>query len=285
MVVGELLRTAVYPTVLSAVIAFVGAGFLGKTSRLKDIWMALALAASFAIGFLSIVGKVPLPPVQVTHWLLWLAIFGWLCFSILGHLPSWITRLVSLILFSLVAFLLLKPFFNRWSSIQEWSWILGLGLVFWLLYLARVSVAADEKASVPLWIFIVAATGASLIHVMDGGAMSGQLGGVLAAGCGGLFLASLMSKDLNPGPVTTGTFVTLFSALLILGHFYVEVSPIASVLVGLSIATFWTNRLPVLPQKSTVKRFAIVVGLTALPVAIALIILVSKASNDSYGGY
>ena len=245
--------------------------------------MGLALAAGFSAGFLAIVGLVPFPPVHVTHWLLWFALGTWLVFSILSLANETAAKWGGFLVFVLIALILLKPFFDRWGTGTIIGFVGGLCLYQFLLYLAIPKSPHQAKQAPTFWIFIVAATGASLVHVMDGGALSGQLGGVLAASCGGLFLASCFGQGLRAGLVSSGIFVTLFGSSMVHGYLYVEVFLPAILLVALSpFAVLWyrSNRFVAWPVW---KKMIIAIVTASLPVAIAIIWLLSRASQDPYG--
>jgi len=285
LIISELLRTALLPTLCALAVGFLGGGLMGKSHRVKDIWMGLALAAGFSAGFLAIVGMVPFPAVQVTHWLLWFALGTWLVFAILGMAPSGAARWGGFLVFVLVALLLLKPFFDRWSTGQIVAYTSGISGYMFLLYLAIPKGTALRKSGPVFWIFIVAATGASMVHVLDGGALSGQLGGVLAAACGGLFLASCFGQGLQSGLVCSGVFVALFGSTLVHGHLYVEVFLIAILLVALApFAVLW-YRVPLFSQMAAWKRWVVSLVTAMIPVAIAIAWLISRVSEDPYGGY
>jgi len=283
MVVGELLRTAVFPTVVSACIALIGGGFLSHSGKAKDVWQAIGLATGFVVGFVPIAAFV-FPPVQIVHWLPLIAGFSALVFA-LAHFFGGKARYVlgSLALFA-VPWITLNPFFKRWTSGQVVVSVVVLGLAAGILYGSRWKTENHAPVKSAYWVLIIAATGMSLTHLLDGGAMSGQIGGAFAAACGGLFLASLFGKGISLGPATLGVYSAIFSALAILGYFYVEVSPVAILLVYCSALSLWMFYKP-LGASSRLKHIGFRLTLAILPVAIAIILLLIKASEDSYGGY
>lgn len=286
MVVGELLRTALYPQLVSIIVGFFLAGMLARSVKLKDMGVGLALAAGFVCGFLTIVGWVPMPPIQITHWLLWFAIGGFVVFTMINADNPRIGFWIGTVLFAAIPYLLLKPFYGRWDQTTSLLWVVGLTLGFFLLNLAVQVPQRKQKELAGFLILIVAATGASLVNVLDGGALNGQLGGVLAAACGGLFIVRCFSKEICIGPVTLGVFLALFGSLLILGYFYVEVAPYALILVALSPLALWLRNMPFLAVMGQTKRTVVLVVIAALPVLIAVATLAVKAANQDSGyGY
>ncbi len=280
LIAGEALKTVIGPAVAAVVAALLAARAPSLARR--GAWpVGLGLAVGFAVGFFAIVGFTRFPPVNVLHWAPYLAViaaFASLVGAIFGRkgalAAAALTVVVSL-------WLILKPVAGSLLSAAFAKWLLIAGLPWLLLILAwRWAVAGERRPEAGLTM-VLAATAASLVSALDGTALIGQLGGVLAASCGALYLANLLIVKDRQGSVANAVFLILFGALLLNAYVYAEISWIGVLLAYLTALSILLVKAPFWPRLSGLKQSLALAAVGAIPLVIALVYLLGKAAGEA----
>ena len=283
-VINNLIKTAAVP-LAAAAIAVLLLSLVPDRFRGGGGWIAgVGMLLGFAAGFFLIAGFSGFPPIKIADWLPYAAAFVLLAVWALQRLRFPLRFLFTVGIVGCLLWLYLRPVAaNRETGeLLVTAAILG---ALWLLLWWVWAWSNESRGPVPesLLVMAVAGTAASMVTVLDGSALLGQLGGVLAASCGGIFLVRMFRPNLVMGPMPNAVFLSLFGGLLIVAHLYAEVSSL-----GLSLA--FISALAVIPcgfsrfrDLGAVKRGLIAVALAALPAAIAIIYLVRNATHDDYG--
>jgi hypothetical protein len=173
------------------------------------------------------------------------------------------------------------PDTREWTPAQTWLILGGLAAALagvWAL-LALLSRRAPGR-SVPLAVALACA-GAAVTVMLSGYASGGQMGLPLAAALVGTIAASLAlsgPSDLRGvlGPGVVGLF-----ALLVVGRFFGELTTGNAALLFLAPLLCWLPELPRLSRMGSLPRGLGRVVLTAVPVAIALLLAQQKFVADS----
>ncbi|MDJ0839615.1 MAG: hypothetical protein QNK37_24065 [Acidobacteriota bacterium] len=282
MIVEQLFKSAVLPVIAGGAGAFLSSRILPDRLR-GDGAAAVGMLAGFAVSFYAVAGFGGFPPVRVDQWVPFLGLAAVILFAIAGHKNTAIRGILHLVLMAGVLWIFYKPLgrlYNTWEMIM---WIGGSIAVWAALWLSWEGVEESERHKELFLAMVVTATGISLVSVMDGSALIGQVSGALAASCGGLFLASLFLPGLRIGPTGAAVFITLTVGLLLNTYHYVEVHAVASVL-ALS-AGFAINilRLPFLREAGLIKRSVVVCAVGLAPIVAAVVFLLTGAPpEDEY---
>ena len=280
MILDQVLKSAVYPMLAGAVTGFV-LSKLTKKTQARDWIPGSSLLVGFLVGFFALAG-FEFPPIKVSDWLPYgggsALLFG-LLFNKSGMVKS---RLGVGLCLAILLWIYLKPLLHSWSMVQfVGAW--ALCLVLWQFLFWCWEPGCDPEDHPELWLpMVVAATGASLISVLDGSALIGQIGGVLASTCGGLFLARWFLPTLHLGFATRFVFVAVFGSLLVNGFFYGPVTPLAVILVFVAGCAAVLVRLAVLRSGTPTKRAIWVIAAGLVPVITAVLILLLGSSGDAY---
>ncbi len=284
MIVEQLMKSAVLPTVAGAITAYGVSRILPEVTR-RGPAAAAGIAVGFSASFLAVAGWDGFPPTRVESWLPFLAILAFILFLAIGGMTQLVRGVGTALLAGGCLWIVLAPITRLFSTGSLMLWIAGTTVCWLLAWLAWESLPANHGPRRELSLaMVVAATGASLISVLDGSALLGQTGGALAAACGGVFLATLIDRRIAVGPHGVATFLTVFFALLLNVYHYAEVSPLAVALVASSVFAVLVLRLPRLRQAGLVLRASAVclVALAPVAIAIASLMLGGDAGDDYY---
>lgn len=225
--------------------ALLSLGRLGEDRRRS---MGLAVALGLAAGYFAaqwvIFGRPDFPPVDITHWLPYLAVAA----AIVGIRESvweaslpirWLIRG----LFSLAVFwLLLRPMVvNQWEAGQSVLWLAGLAAALLLLWreLEILSERSDGLAQ-PLGLVIMAAA-SSVALVLTYSALLGQLAGALAAALGAAAVLSLLMKGVRLAPGGVPVVAVLLAGLWVCGSFYSSLPAYSVVLLWAAPSADWVG--------------------------------------------
>ncbi|MEO6811680.1 MAG: hypothetical protein ABI353_21420 [Isosphaeraceae bacterium] len=239
----------------------------------------LALGFGYALGHAAVRGwfgavRMPVPPIDAIDWLAWLALAAtlWglieLCGSI-SRSARWLGRLVLTVA---VLGLLLGPLARN-----VWPWpiltvrLIGPGagvLVVWGLLDALGERLAGGSLTTVL---ALVAGGSSVVLVLTGSLVLGELAGVLTAAV----VVSRFGSIGDSGPPSTrglvAVVVVMLAGLLLAGRFYSETPTSAAVLLAVAPLAAWIDRLCRLPAwtRALVRVLAVSL-LVGLAIAIAL---------------
>jgi hypothetical protein len=274
---AQLLWGALLPAVAAgALLAF--AGFAGGRAAAGGWGGALAVGGAYVAGHVGLFGWPSFPPAEATKWFPYLAIAA----SLVGAVEStprcrpavrWLVRLVI-------------------GAVALWEMfsVVGAGafaasLVAVLVFLGSIGVL-ERRLGRASFLLVLAVTGtaASVAIVLSGSALVAQLGGVLAAALGALFpfaLAGWPSGSWGRGVVFPAALV--LASLVLVAHFYAELSVAGAVLLGVAPSASWVGEAgPVRrlhPWQAALVRGAAVAVVAGAAVALAL----WAAPPDRYG--
>ncbi len=263
---------------------------VGLLSRAKDArgscraafgwWLGLGLAITAA--FFANTGLPPWKPIESTHWLVMAVLPAAVvlaALSLWSKCPRVLMYLLRLIIAAGIAPLLLQSYLKyTWSTAEAVSWLAGLGLatfVIWVLVHRYVARFGGRAA-----LFALGATMAGLAActVASGSVTAGLLAGSVAVALGGSYLATISSKSpTTPGPVMSDLAVPMLLGLLINNWMYswqMQHEPWAprgvAALLAIAPIGLWIGRLPLFSRYSDRTRALIGCGVALALIGLAL---------------
>jgi hypothetical protein len=234
------------------------------------------------------------PPREDQDRLLFLVIPAVLAVEVVGALAgrlqplAWLLRLVvaaaaARVLLHNTSYLtdLSGPGTREWTTTQALLILGGLAVILagvWgaLTWLGRRS----GGRSVPLAL-AVASAGAAVAVMLSGYASGGQLGLPLAAGLVGATLASLLVRGRLQTDGLVGLGVVGLFALLLIGHFFGQLSATYAAVLFLGPLLCGLPELPYVRRLAPVLRGAAGILLTTVPVVLVLVLAQQKFVADS----
>jgi hypothetical protein len=164
------------------------------------------------------------------------------------------------------------PGTRQWTPTQTW---LVLGVLAGGLAVAWILLALLDGRSSGRWFpltLAIAAGGAGLTIMLSGYASGGQMGLSLAAALAGAMVASLAIAWPQPTEGALGVGVVGLFGLIVVGHFFGELATSHALLLFLAPLLAWLGELPYVRRLRPFIRSPLRVCLTAVPVAVALLI-------------
>jgi hypothetical protein len=232
-------------------------------------------------------GAIPLPPREATGWLI-LALLPAAAvvesIAAIPRVPSPVRWLLRIALACATPVILLWPYVqHHWTTTQSCVWLASLSASLLALrvglHLMTRSTSQSDRGP---WLAMTMAAGATGVTIMSSGSVStGQLALTLSLGMAGAWAASMILKV--PAKLDGGLAVaaTALSGLLIIGHFYAELSGINAILLGLAPLTGWVASLPWVRERPVWQRTIAVVILAALLTAAVTIPTALRAMRES----
>lgn len=280
-----LFKSAILPVLVAGLVAWLLGKFwvadAGDEPK-GNIASGLGAALGFCAGYWALNGFNEFPPLLVQHWSPYFALIAWVLFSVAQRF-GW-AGFVTAVLISIATFLYLNlaPLIKQWES-GETAQHLGVLAISWFLLWGswRVAVSNQKLPEIPL-LGVVTLTAASLVNVMDGSASIGQSAGVMAAACGGIFLARLALPALGVGLPFYSVVLTVFGAMLINGLYYVEVDRTAIILAACVPLASLIYLVPGVLQWSVWKRGGLLAVVALVPLIIAVTLLATKPVEAPY---
>jgi hypothetical protein len=207
------------------------------------------------------------------------------------HKLQWLAWLPRLALAALASRILLHdtsylkdlsgPGSRQWTPEQTWIILGSLTAVLigvWFL-LARLT-QREPGRTVPFTVAIACA-GTAVVMMMSGYASGGPLAMPLAGAVVGIVVTSLVLKgDVNLTGVLGVAVVGLFG-LLVIGHFFGELTWTNAALLFFAPLLGWLAEFPLVRRINPRIRASLGVVLTAIPVAIALALAQQKFIENS----
>ncbi len=203
-----------------------------------------ALAIGFAISYCGLIEIATLPPRRGQDWLFWMivpaALVGWWDAS--RHIRF--RLIVGFVLFFLVVLALLTPLNRSMQSQLIWSWTIALafGITAWWWINDALATVRTGPIVPALFGFIAGALALALVN--NGQQGFGQLAGIVAlffwlmAIVDGVFRQSSLSR----GGMVVAT--TIIAGLLIIGHFYGDVTIHDASFLAIAPLVAWLGELP-----------------------------------------
>jgi hypothetical protein len=245
-----------------------------KTIRESGHWGgAVAMGAGTITGYVFLLGT-PLPiPDDAMDWLPHIALLT----TIVGLSQRWWgSKLYTSVpvLFVLSAVVLSLQFRNKirldWQGAEIALWLAGLSTAF-AISAWNLEQLADRRtgASMPLAMLVWCAAG-SVLLMLSGSTLLGQLMGAMAAVFAGAVLLSWWNKGFTLTRGAMSVLAILYGSLLAQGYFYAE-TPAASAMVAAAapFALWYGERRKIFyssPSKAALKRAVYI----AVPMSVAL---------------
>ncbi len=280
-----LFKSAILPVLTAGLVAWLlGKFWVGDAEGEPkgDIASAVGAALGFCAGYWALSGFNEFPPILVQHWSPYFALLSLILFSA-AHRFGWAGFIPALLIaLGTILYLNLAPLIKQWES-GEAAQHLGVLAIAWALLWSiwRFALPKQTLPEIPL-LGVVTLTAASLVNVMDGSASIGQSAGVMAAACGGIFLARFAVPALGVGLPFYSVVLTVFGAMLINGLYYVEVDRTAIILAACVPLAALIYLIPGVLQWSVWKRGGLLAAVALVPLIVAVILLATKPVEAPY---
>jgi hypothetical protein len=232
-------------------------------------------------------GAIPLPPRDASGWLVLVLLpLAAIVESIaaLPRCPAWLRWLLRAALAIVLPVVLLWPFVqHHWTTTESCFWLAGLSasllaLRFGLHMMTRKTGPSDRSP----WLAMTMAAGAAGVTIMSSGSVStGQIALTLSLGMGGAWLASMAAKV--PARLEGGLAVAAVGliGLLLIGHFFAELSGVSAIVLALSPLIGWATSLPGLRERPVWQRTIAVVILAAIVTSAITLPTALRAMRES----
>ena len=278
----DILIGIVLPMVFAAVCLVLVARPWGRGSRMHAaLGWVLAVALGYGAAHLGLEG-VPGEPLESQDWILLALLPGAVLIAILQVVPSvprgivWAARVL---LGAGMPVVLLLSYLRQvgepwavWTAVDAMMWLGGLGAVCSVVWvcLARLE-RHDPGRSLPLGIGC-AAGAAGLTVLMSASQSIGQLGLALAAALLGATLGSIGLKRSDAAAGSTAIAPLVLMAVVIVGHFYAELTAANALLLLLAPLGAWVGQVPQVRRRPTWQCGLVRVGAVAVPAVIAVVL-------------
>jgi hypothetical protein len=276
-------------------------------------WLGVRSAAAWAasVGGAIVVGQIGLAlrhggnvalrmllsPSSARDWLPWLML-AVLCITILAaYVPRawqrWIVALASVFALTVPVRLLAGSVYatTRWSLGEKLFVVILWGAILFALWTTLALGRANRQSWLRGALLVVVASGIAMTITLSGSFSYGELAGVAAAAITGALLAQVA---LNWRAADTATFANyhglsgaagpvalILGGLLLLGHFYAELSSPNVALLAISLAAA-AGRLPTNWPAAPGGRAVFRIALCLVPLLIAIALAASATANDPY---
>lgn len=265
----------------------------GREAQVDGRWSS---APALALGYCAAALWLSGPPASFLpgaerapaslDWLFWLVIGGALLFPFEQRVGRW--RDLARVAFAVFAIeLVLKSQFQgRWEGLSAVAWLVGLALIYNVLWAALVWLAARRAgASAPLVAWLTASA-LAVLAALSGSAKLGQLAAALAAGLGAATLLAWWRPRLSLAGGGAGMVALLLFGLGANAHVYSYTLAVDVLLVASAPLCACLAELPHLRRSKGWARTLMALGLAALPIAIALVRATLAFEPDPYAdGY
>jgi len=249
--IRALLLGVVAPAVLALVLALVLGGWRRAEPSRFSATAAVALAASYVLGWALILGLPKLMPVDVTQATPWFVVLGALLAWPLGKLGVGPRVLVSLLLGACIAVWLTSPLvpgtFDTMAAALHGVAVTATFVVF-DIGLRAVLPAIDPRGGAIAVVLLV--TGVSLAVLFSNVASLAQVVGALAAGLGALIALGLWRRSAAELTSATLVIATVLTTSLWSGKLYAEGDYLViAVLVALPLVLLASARWLARPRR------------------------------------
>lgn len=254
----------------------------------KGFWSnSLGFTMAYIFGNWGLVGFPPLPPVEATQWMIFIAgislIAGFA--DSFFKLPLWINLFIRLLSTGGVLWVLLTPMFKfTWTPEQSRIYFIILlisGILYWFLF-EKLNEKQETGITIPL-IYVLVATGTSFISLISNSALIAQMAGIVAASSGSLFLISIIKPSFSmKGSVPF--FVLILIALWVNIYFYVGVSALHLLLIIISPLLAFICELKQIKnlKKWQIHILRIIIILIPIVVSLGLTYSAQPAESQNY---
>jgi hypothetical protein len=224
--------------------ALIAAGLLilafFRPLRAHSWLLTLGLAVGYMVGYLGMWGARPFPPIDTTHWLLYLpipaAILGLLISS--RWFPSALSIPLVLVLYVATSLAILRPIFETITFPQAAEVVALISLAGVLSFASLSTLAArDRSSSIHLIMFFILAGTAQVILMAKTAYVAWTALILVAALAGALPLVWRLPISWRGGP--TLLVVLLWHALLISSFFFSRLSSSNAMLLLIAPHLAW----------------------------------------------
>jgi hypothetical protein len=246
---------------------------------------ALAVGGGYLAGHAALVGGPPVPPKERVDWLWCLTAAAVLVCTVAGLVAprDWLRWGLRAPLGGAVLVLLLLPFLKTWGRGETTVWLAGLGAAGLVLWAGLDAVAARGPGIGAPLLLVLLALGSSLVLLLSGSAVYGQLGLALTAALAGSLVAACWAPSLLPPRGLATVVGVLLSGLWLLGYFYAEVPAVSAALLAAALPA--AALVQVRPVRKRLRPWqAVLLGVLVLlvPVTAAVVTAYSASPPDPY---
>ena len=275
MITQALLLSIALPALTAGSVLLLGWRFGRRDAEPATAWSAApAMGLSFIVGYVTLIGWPPYPPINATQRLVYEILVGSLIMAVLvwRRAPSTLTGIVRLLFSLALPWLILRPNIeHRWSTTQDVLWVAGLGTLTFLYGVALDAAARRNRGAVAPGLALLAWTGLALVLVLSGSALLAQLAGACAAALGASMLVGLFQPRLQWAPAGTAILGWIWVGLSINAAFYAEGSPYALLLVAAAGLAGMTSR-HFAPGAPVLRRLLASAGFTVVLAGAAVVL-------------
>jgi hypothetical protein len=251
----------------------------------------VALAGAFVLSFVGAAGRLPpVPPIQVTDWLPYIAMAA----AVIGvidatlQIPRTARWAIGCACIAAATWLLIRPLPAETHSLStKLGWLVMRAVVWGGWWIALDGLAHERPGfSVPRDLLIVTAASA-LVLMMSGSKLLGLLGGSLAASLAAFVVIGFFA-DLSIARGGALVLAALLSGLLICGLFYASLARQNALLLLLAAVLTSAARFPPVKNLAGWKRHSVQIALAAVPAGLAVALTAAefiKSFGDSGAGY
>jgi hypothetical protein len=246
---------------------------------------ALAVGGGYLAGHAALAGGPPVPPLERVDWLWCLAAAAVLVCTVAGLVAprDWLRWGLRAPLGAAVLVLLLLPLLKTWGRGETTAWLAGLGAAALVLWAALDAVVARGPGTGAPLLLVVLALGSSLVLLVSGSAVYGQLGLALTASLAGSLAAACWTPSLLPPRGLATVVGVLLPGLWLLGYFYAEVPAASAALLAAALPA--AALVQVRPVRERLRPWqAVLVGVLVLlvPVTVAVVTAFTASPPDPY---
>jgi hypothetical protein len=246
---------------------------------------ALAVGGGYLAGHAALAGGPPVPPLERVDWLWCLTAAAVAVCTVAALLPprAWLRWGLRVPLAGAVLVLLLLPFLKTWGHGETMAWLAGLGAAGVVLWAALDSLAGRGPGTGAPLLLVVLALGSTLVLLLSGSAVYGQLGLALTASLAGSLAAACWAPSLLPPRGLATVVGVVLPGLWLLGYFYAEVPAASAALLAAALPV--AALVLVRPVRERLRPWqAVLVGVLALlvPVTAAVVTAYTASPPDPY---
>ena len=285
MVLKPLLFGVMLPAVISGVVLLIG-NRAGEGSGRR--WASsLAIGLACIGGYWGVIGLPPFLPIEASQWLFYLVgvaiVVGGLNGS--SRVPAWVRWTLNLLLVALTSWLLVRPLLQySWQGvggILRLVGVIGGFLAFWF-FLHRLLLSASAAVWNTATLCIIATT-TSVVLVLSGSALLGQLGGVLTASVGAVVVLAWRLPAISLARSGTAVIAIWLGGLLLAGYLYAAVPITSLILLILSPAAAWVGHLPYFKSARPWQRALVQLAAVSAPAILAVVLAIDISAGGDYG--
>lgn len=252
---------------------------------------AAGFALAFLAGYVGILGRPPLKPVESTHWLFYLVAVAGLAGVVHSLLPDRIPKIIRAILPVLITAALValtvKPMIQySWTTGQAAAWIAGLSAMTLALWAAMAALAERLPGPALPAAWTIAAAGLATVIGISGSASYGQLAGTLASALGAAMVLASWKPDLSLARGAVAPMAVIYAGLLINGYFYANAGEFRSAWMVLAPLAAGVCLIPRVARMASWKSALIGAAATTLailpPIIVAVVQFLSRLDEDYY---